>query len=203
MAEIVAILLAAGESTRMGRPKPLLPWAGTTLIEWQVAQLRDAGAGRVVAVLGHAAEEVEPAARASGGVIVVNESYRSGRATSLAAGAASVDAAALVLVLSVDQPRPAWVSRRLIDAWTTSRAPVVIPEVGGRRGHPVLLDGSLLPDLRAVRDETLGLRDITERKRGETKVVVFENSVVIVDLNTPEEYATALADFNRGAWQET
>jgi CTP:molybdopterin cytidylyltransferase MocA len=67
----------------------------------------------------------------------------------------------------------------------------------------VLLDGTLAPELEAVRDETMGLREITDRKRGETELVAFDNSVVIVDLNTPEEYAAALTDYNRGAWQES
>jgi molybdenum cofactor cytidylyltransferase len=203
MSQVVALLLAAGESTRMGRPKPLLAWAGETLIEWQVAQLREAGATRVIAVLGYAAADVEPVARAAGAEVVVNLDYRSGRASSLRAGAALVTAADAVLVLNVDQPRPAWVSRRLLEAWRERRAPLVIPAYGGGRGHPVLLDGTLAPELEAVRDETMGLREITDRKRGETELVAFDNSVVIVDLNTPEEYAAALTDYNRGAWQES
>ena len=58
---IAAIILAAGESTRMGRPKQLLPWGGTTLVAWQVQQMREAGADDVVVVLGHAADEVHAA----------------------------------------------------------------------------------------------------------------------------------------------
>ncbi len=56
MTETVAILLAAGESRRMGQPKALLPWQGTSLLAHQVAAIRSAGVDRVVVVLGHRAD---------------------------------------------------------------------------------------------------------------------------------------------------
>lgn len=187
----------------MGRPKALLPWGGRALVEWQVEQLKLAGCGRVIVVTGHRASEIEPLARSAGAEVVLNAAYRSGRASSLRTGADAVEEAGAVVVLNVDQPRPAWVTRRLVDAWRLRKAPVVVPDHGGRLGHPVLLDGSLLPDLRSVREETLGLREIIERMRAETEPVAFDNRVVIVDLNTPEDYENALAEFYRGAWEET
>ena len=82
---MVAILLAAGESTRMGKPKQLLPWAGTTLIAWQVNQMKAAGAGEVVVVVGAAAHLVQPAGQklASDGLALVHEdaAYRVYRLT--------------------------------------------------------------------------------------------------------------------------
>ena len=203
MAAVVAILLAAGESTRMGRPKPLLPWDMRMLVEWQIEELRAAGAGRVIVVLGSYAEEVEPFVRRAGGEPVLNASYQTGRASSLRAGAGAIEAAAAVLILNVDQPRPAWVSRRLIARWEETAAKLVVPGFEGRRGHPVLADGSLIADLREVDDKSLGLRAVLDRYRAETELVPVQNSVVIVDLNTPEDYVAALAAFNRGAWAES
>ena len=197
---IAAIILAAGESTRMGQPKPLLPWGGTTLLAWQVAQMRAAGVDEVVVVLGHAAEEVRPAVPPEARV-VVNEGYTEGRASSLRCGAEAVaEPVEALLILSVDQPRPAWLPRLLIESWRQSRAAIVAPRFDGRTGHPVLVDGSLLDELRRVDEATLGLRAVMERHAAETEAVPVANSRVDVDLNTPADYEAALAAFERGNW---
>lgn len=200
-ANTCAILLAAGESTRMLRPKPLLPWGAQTLIEWQIEQLRAAGVERVVAVLGSRAEELAPLVRAAGGEFVHNPAYLEGRASSVRAGASAVEGPdGPIVILGVDQPRPAWLTARLLDEWRLGRPRLVLPHYGGRRGHPVVLNGSLLNELREVAEETLGLRAVIERHRQETRLVEIESPCVIVDLNTLEEYESALASFNRGEW---
>ena len=82
-----AILLAAGESTRMGRLKALLPWRGQTLLEHQVSALRDGGADRVIVVLGHRADELRPLVERNQGVTwTLNPDYRQGKTTSIKAG---------------------------------------------------------------------------------------------------------------------
>jgi len=199
---IAAILLAAGESTRMGHPKQLLEWDGSTLVAWQVRQLFEAGVEDVVVVLGHRAEEIRgavpPKAR-----VVINEAYKAGRATSLRRGAeALAPETEAVLVLGVDQPRPAWLSRLLIERWRRSRAAVVSPRFRGGNGHPVLVDGALLGELRQVSDETLGLRAVIERHAVETEAVEIVNDALNVDLNTPADYEAALAAYQRGEWQK-
>ena len=194
--DVAAILLAAGESSRMGRLKQLLPWAGATLLEWQVAQMRDAGVADVVAVLGHEAAAIRDAVGKLPARVVVNESYMEGRASSLRRGAEAIrDDAGAVLVLAVDQPRPAAVTRRLIERWRESGALLVVPAAGGRRGHPVLVDGSLLAELRSVSEAELGLRAVTERHAASTELVEIEDASVNLDLNTPADYASAYAKF--------
>jgi CTP:molybdopterin cytidylyltransferase MocA len=200
---IAALLLAAGESTRMGRLKQLVPWGGRPLVQWQAEQLRDGGADDVVVVLGHRAAEIRPAVpgwcRA-----VVNEAYREGRATSLRAGAlALADNTEASFILSVDQPRPAWLARRLLERWRAQRAPIVSPKFPRRYGHPVLLDGSLLPELRIVDEATQGLRAVVQRHTSEAVAVPIDNEALDYDMNTPEDYAAALAAFERGQWDES
>ncbi|HEY5626090.1 MAG TPA: nucleotidyltransferase family protein [Dehalococcoidia bacterium] len=187
---VAAILLAAGESRRMGVAKPLLAWRGATLIEYQIAQLHEAGVDDVIAVLGHRAEEILPPVTASGARGVVNENYREGRASSLRAGAAEAEGAETIVVISVDQPRPAAVTRRLLAEHTSG---ITVPSHGGRRGHPVVLDGALLPELREVSEATLGLRAIITRHAAEVREVPFDSPGVLVDLNTPEDYERAVA----------
>ena len=199
---IAAILLAAGESTRMGRLKQLLPWDGVPLVAWQVRQLREAGAEDVIVVLGHAAEEIRPALPPQARV-AVNPAYRQGRATSLRCGAeAAADDAEAVLILSADQPRPAWLARRLIERWHETHARVVSPRFAQGYGHPILLDGSLLPELRNVSDDTLGLRAVIDRHLDRADPLQIANDAVDVDLNTPSDYESALAAYRRGEWAE-
>jgi molybdenum cofactor cytidylyltransferase len=197
---IAAILLAAGESTRMGRLKQLLPWGGTTLVAWQVGQLREAGADDVVVVLGHEAEQIRPAVPAEARV-VVNEAYKQGRATSLRRGAEVMpDDAEAILILSVDQPRPSWLPRSLIERWHRERAMIVSPRFARGYGHPILIDGSVLAELRQVEDETLGLRAVIDRHVSQAQSLPVANDSVDVDLNTPADYEAALAAFERGDW---
>ena len=193
---VVAMLLAGGESSRMGKPKPLLDWGGTTLIEYQVAQLREAGVDKVIVVLGHRADEALPYVHRAGALAIVNELYSEGRASSVrvAAGALPEDTTAIV-VLNVDQPRPAWVTRRLLEEQRRVKALIAVPAVEGRRGHPVVFDGRLAPELREVREATAGMRAVMQAHAGDILEVPFDTSVVLLDMNVPEEYEMAKATY--------
>src|SRR5688572_29528333 len=97
---VAGLLLAAGLSTRMGAPKPLLPWDGRPLVAAQVAAMRAAGIDDVVVVTGHAAAEVEVALAGSGSRCAYNPAYAEGRAGSIRAGAAAIaDGCACIVVL--------------------------------------------------------------------------------------------------------
>ncbi len=195
---VAAILLAGGESSRMGTAKPLLEWGGNTLIEYQLAQLKEPPVERVVVVLGHRADEVLPYVRGSGPDVVgvVNELYAEGRASSLRLGAAALpDDTTAVLVLSVDQPRPHDVIARLVDVHRHSGSLITVPTYDERRGHPPLLDDSLLPELREVNEATQGLRAVIERHAADVTELPFETSAVLLDLNRPQEYQKARSSY--------
>jgi CTP:molybdopterin cytidylyltransferase MocA len=189
---IAAILLAAGESTRMGRAKALLPWDGVPLVAYQARELLVAGVEDVVVVLGHGAAEVREALRqAQGGDVrvVVNEAYREGRASSLRAGAAALaDGADPIVVLNVDQPR----SREVLSALLSAHAGgVTMPVYQGKRGHPALLAGTLLPELRSATEEAQGLRGVLAAH--EVREIDLGTAAVRLDINTEEDYRRALA----------
>jgi CTP:molybdopterin cytidylyltransferase MocA len=189
----------------MGRLKQLLPWDGTTLLDWQVREARTAGLDDVVIVLGHEVETIRAslAETKTDTRLVVNEAYLEGRASSVRRGGETVDdTAEAVVVMSVDQPRPAWVTRRLIERWRKTAASVVVPRIGGRGGHPILLAGHLIDDLRHVSDRTLGLRAVIEAHRNEVETVVIDHPGLEVNLNTPADYEAARAAFERGGWSE-
>ena len=194
---ISAILLAAGESTRMGEPKALLPWRGTTLIEYQVRQLSEAGIEEIVVVMGHAADEIREKVPEIARV-VVNLHYEEGRATSLRAGAGALpDNAHPIVVLNIDQPRPAELLRSLLAAHEAGASPISRPAFEGQHGHPPVLDGLLLDELRAVEEASLGLRGVMTAHANEVADIDLRDDCVLVSFNTPEEYAGALAKFGQ------
>src|SRR5205814_7885223 len=125
----------AGESTRMGSLKALLPWRGTTLLEYALGEL---GASRVevtLVVLGHAGDQLAPVVARAGAGAVLNPRYREGRATSIAAGVAALPAATThLLVASVDQPRPRAVIDALIAAHLAADAPISRAVRAGKHG---------------------------------------------------------------------
>ena len=192
MRGVRALLFAAGESTRMGALKQLLPWQGRPLVAYQVEQLRAAGADEVIVVVGHEAARVAAAATAAGGRIVVNPAYRSGRASSVRAGAAALpDDTAAIITLNVDQPRPTALVRRVLDAHLAGSALITVPEQGGRRGHPVIFAGALLPELRAVDEASEGMRAVVRRHAHARQVVTVDDAAIHLELNTPADYAAA------------
>jgi CTP:molybdopterin cytidylyltransferase MocA len=135
--------------------------------------------------------------------VVVNEAYRDGRATSLRAVALALDNPEALFILSVDQPRPGWLARLLLERWRADRASIVSVKFPRRFGHPVLLDGALLDELRNVDEATQGLRAVVQRHTSEAIVVPVNNEALDFDMNTPSDYEAALAAFERGEWDES
>ena len=200
MAGVAAVLIAAGESTRMGSPKPLLPWLGGTLIDYQIDTLRAAGVSRTVVVLGHAAAEVAPRVRCCGDVsVVVNSRYREGKTTSIKLGVRETDPhAAAILLLAVDQPRPPALLRRVLDDHLKGEALITQPVYEGKAGHPLLFHPSLRDELLAITEERMGVREVVARDPQRVATVAVDSPVVRLDLNTADDYHRALKLFGEG-----
>jgi CTP:molybdopterin cytidylyltransferase MocA len=185
-----AILLAAGFSSRMGSPKSLLDWGGEPLLTYQVRQLKEAGADEVIAVLGHRADDIFRVVKRSEARFMLNPLYYQGRAGSLRIGAKAVnrDTDAIV-ILNVDQPRPANFIRELVAHHDPALA-ATRPSYGGHHGHPVVVSGRLRSELMTARDETRGLAGVLEAHGGE--LGEYEaGELCHLDLNTPGEYEAA------------
>ena len=198
MGEAWAILLAAGESSRMGRLKALLPWRGQTLLEYQVNSLREGGAARVVVVLGHRAEELRPLVEGEAGVSwVLNSDYRRGKTTSIKAGLAAIDAdkASDILLLNVDQPRSAGDVARILREHRTGSCSITVPEFEGKGGHPVALSASLLGELLEIDEESQGIKAVVRRRPESVRRVPLESAEILLDLNTPEQYRDAVESY--------
>src|SRR3989442_794379 len=149
---ISAIVLAAGTSSRMGSPKPLLMVGGRTLLEHVLETVRDAHVDDIVVVLGHEAGRVRSQVSFDGARSVVNPAYADGMSSSIRAGVQAADARSdgFLIVLG-DQP---FVDPATIDALMSRRngsnAKILIPTYEGRRGNPVLLDRSLSEEVQSI-----------------------------------------------------
>lgn len=191
---ISGIVLAAGMSTRMGQPKALLDWDGEPLIAFQVKQLLDAGCDEVIAVLGYRSDDIHRAIKRLPCRVMLNPRYQMGRAGSLRIGAKAANRDAdRIVVLNVDQPRPATLIRTLLEAHDPASA-ATRPGHAGRRGHPVVVSGWLRPELLDATESDEGLRGILRRHEDQVRIVET-GEACLLDLNTPDDYEAARRAF--------
>jgi molybdenum cofactor cytidylyltransferase len=191
---ISAVVLAAGLSTRMGRPKLILPWGSTTVIGQVVATLAQAQVDDIVVVTGAARIEVE-AAVTQGGWEAVRTVFNPRYAVddmlaSLQAGIAvlsgQVDA---ILVALGDQPQiEAGVVRLLVDTYRTEGYPIIVPSFRMRRGHPWVVARALWPDLLSAPAGST-MRDFLHTHTGQITYLAVSSPSILRDLDTPEDYA--------------
>ena len=195
---VSAILTAAGLSSRMGSPKPLLPWRGKTLIESQIQALLEAGASEVIVILGHKADEVAPYATGNSVRVVINPRYKDGRASSIKAGILAVSPIASdIVIMAVDQPRSPQIVSQVINSHIETNAPITSPRYQGRGGHPLVFSASLKPELSRISEENQGLREVFERHRSRINKVIFDDPAIRLDLNTPQAYRNAFELYGR------
>ena len=180
----------------MGQQKALLSWHGTTLIQYQVRALLEAGVSQVVAVLGYRAETLRPLVEAFPGArVALNLRYRTGKSSSIRAGLRHVDPQAEgILVLAVDQPRSPETIRWVVAAHRRLRTVMTYPAYRGKGGHPIIFSGTLLPELMRIQESRQGLREVVERHRAEASPIEVDDAEVLLDLNQPEEYQRAVAE---------
>ena len=188
-----AILLAAGASARMGRPKALLDWRGAPLIRWQAEQLA-AACGLVIPVLGARAPEIAAALPVLSNIRPVrNRAWQRGRSSSIRTAARAVPANAQTIVIaSVDQPTTTEIVQillaRLQDDPTTQ---IALPRRNDRNGHPIALRADLLPQLLQVNERTQGLKSLRRQQAANTAFIETDDPVILLDLNSPADYERA------------
>ena len=191
MTDIAVAILAAGASSRMGRPKPLLPLGDSTYLETLVATVSAAGA-RPLVVLGAGADEIRSGADLSGAETVENTEWRQGMLSSVQAAVRHLqeDETVLALLLvPVDQPRIAGGTfRQVIGAWRERPAPVAVAAFEGRGGHPALFSRRVWGELLAAPNDE-GARAVVEAHAHDRLIVDVDDPWVVVDADTPADHA--------------
>ena len=183
---ICAVIAAAGLSSRMGAFKPLLPLDGSSVIRRCAGNLLAAGAEELVVVTGHRGAEITAELAGLGDRIVENPDYASTQMfDSLRIGMRALSGPCDKLLLTPgDVP---WVSPELIGRLLEVDADFVCPRCGGRRGHPVVLAGRLIPALLDWSGEG-GLRGAAEALGLSTAFVETPERGVTLDLDTRKDY---------------
>ncbi|HEV2233219.1 MAG TPA: nucleotidyltransferase family protein [Terriglobia bacterium] len=187
---IAGLILAAGESSRMGTDKALLLYRGRTFLEHILATLHNAGIEQLTVVLGHHADEIQLAAKLTGTEVVVNQDYRRGQTSSLQAGLRALDRPAIqaVVLCLVDHPAVSTeVIRKLVAAFEQSAAPVVIPTYQGQRGHPALISRALFAELMAL-SLSEGANTVVRKYCDSTHFVEVDDPGVLIDVDDPESF---------------
>lgn len=189
---VAAIILAAGGSSRLGRPKQLLMYRGETLLNRAIRLAREAGAFPVIAVLGAGCETIRASIEDRTSIPLHNDHWRQGIASSIqegvrALGVCAPDAAG-VLLMSCDQPRVAAEHlQALLAAFTAAEAKVIVTSTyAGAHGVPAVFPPAIFAELRALRGDK-GARSIIER--GGSAVIGLEFAGGEVDIDSPDDLA--------------
>jgi molybdenum cofactor cytidylyltransferase len=192
---IAGIVLAAGRSSRLGRPKQLLPVRGEPLIRHTLRRVLESSLDQVILVVGHEADEVRAAVADLPVECVFNPDAAAGQSTSVRAGLAALspEVEAALFILG-DQPG---IEPKVIDAliayWQTSGAPAVAPRYVDRIGNPVLFDRRVFPELTGLEGDS-GARSIVRayHDSGELQLVPVAGSAP-PDVDTEADYAALIA----------
>jgi len=191
-AQVSAVILAAGTSSRMGQAKQLLPLGGTTVLARTIDNVRSAGLVEMVLVLGASAEAIRrqlPRSLLEGLKVVVNQAYRQGMASSLRQGLSALDPqTGAALIILGDQPfvRPQTL-HQIMAGYHRSGAQIVIPSHQGKRGNPVLLSRSVFPEVMALEGDT-GCRAIFPNHLDAILKLEVEDPGILLDIDNQDDY---------------
>lgn len=187
---ITAIILAAGQSKRMGQPKMLLPWGKFTVIEQVVTTFLNAGIEDIFVVTGGAHEQVESALQPYPVQRIHNSEYSSGEMlSSLQCGLRELPERAQATLIGLgDQPQIQPDSIRLLyDVYTKGQSRVIVPSFKMKRGHPWVVTRPLWGEILALKPPQT-LRDFLNHHASEIQYVNVDTSTVLADLDTPDDY---------------
>jgi molybdenum cofactor cytidylyltransferase len=192
---IAAIILAAGESRRMGRPKALVSYRGLTFVEHLLNATRHPRIGERRVVLGARAEEIREQLPAGDFSIVVNQEWEKGPLSSIHAALRTLPSSGVegVMILPVDHPlvSPELIAA-VIGAFDETGRGIAVPVYRGKRGHPVLFRDTFLPELMTAALD-VGARAVVRAHLDEIVKVPTEEEGVILNLND----AAALARLSK------
>jgi len=191
---LTAVILAAGESKRMGSPKALLLYDSRTFLEHLMDITRHPKIGTQLIVLGAGAEEITKQVGLNPAMTVVNPDWQSGQLSSIKAAIKSIGSKQTggLLLCLVDHPLiTSALVNELVETFYSEKKPIVIPTFHGKRGHPVIFARKLFDELLAAPDET-GARSVVWKHANEVCEVSTTEEGVVLNLNDPETFRSAI-----------
>jgi molybdenum cofactor cytidylyltransferase len=193
MNEIWAIILAAGESKRMGYPKMLLGFNGATMIENVISNVKASNVNNIIVVLGAYREKLTEILRGSDVRRCYNDSYKEGMLSSVCCGFKNLPSDfEAVLVFQGDQPLINSKSiNKVIEAYRLSGKGIVIPVFEKKRGHPILIDRKYRDEIEKL-DPGSGLRSLAYNHTDDVLEVDTDDRGILRDFDTYKEYKKEL-----------
>jgi molybdenum cofactor cytidylyltransferase len=191
---IVAIVLAAGGSSRMGKPKLLLPWNDHTMIEETVDQTLQGGYDEVVVVVGPERQQMQELLATRPIKVAFNLNYRSGMSSSIKAGASFIDvsATAFAIVLG-DQPRIRAKTHSLVLAqFRKGKKGICVPTYDGQPGHPVIFAAEYRPRMFSLQGDN-GAKSLIERNRDDVVELPLKSPEILPSINSQRDYEEQLS----------
>ena len=189
MAEIWAIILAAGESKRMGSPKMLLPFMGITIIENVIANVSGSKVDNIMVVLGADRDSIVKLIRTKAVNYCYNENYKDGMLSSVLCGFRNIPIGhSAVLVFQGDQPliTPNAINS-VIEVYLSSGKGIVIPVYESKRGHPILIDRKYRNEIQKL-NPAEGLRSLALKYSDDVLEVNTDVAGILRDFDTYDEY---------------
>ena len=193
MTEFWAIVLAAGESKRMGSPKMLLPFNGHTMIENVIANVLDSKIKNIMVVLGADREPIVKLIQTKAVNYCYNENYKDGMLSSVVCGFRNIpiDHSA-VLVFQGDQPLVTpEVINSVIEDYKSSGKGIVIPVYKKKRGHPILIDNRYRNEIQKLNPDE-GLRSLALKFPDDISEVNSDEAGILRDFDTYDEYKSEI-----------
>ena len=190
---IVAIILAAGESRRMGKLKQLMPLAKVTILERTIDNFLNSNVHKVIVVVGNEAARVTDVIASRPVIVTLNPYYRQGMSTSIAVGLNSVsDEIQGIMLALADQPFvDSQTINYLLESFSTNEKGIVIPTYQGQRGHPVIFAIKYKEKLLELKGD-VGGRNIVKDHPEDIIEVAVKCRGICIDIDTMGNYTRSI-----------
>lgn len=187
--KIIGIILAAGESKRMGSPKAFLEICNKTFLENLVSTLENAGLEKIVVVLGHDSEKIISSHKNLNVDFIINADYIKGQLSSIQTAIKNFpNEVEAILICPVDRPLiSSELVRMMVDQFIKLKPPIVLPVNKNRRGHPIIFSSTLFAELLKAPID-VGARAVVWAHLNEVVEVPTDEEGILLNIDTPELY---------------